>query len=360
MLAAILIVLDEEHFLPGCLSSLEGLVDEIVVVDTGSTDRSREIARSFGCKVIDFAWCDDFSAARNAAIDHASQGWMLYIDADERVRPADSHAIRQELDAPDLLAATVRFRPRTGCTDYREHRLLRRDPRIRFHGAMHEGYYADARRLVDAGVGRIGTSRLALDHLGYDGDQSHKLARNLRLLRKQILADPARVYLRWHLGSVLRDLGDPEAAEAAWVEGAALARQAGTRSGEAALCATELGWLAFTQGRDPAPAIAEGLALHPGNWSLLWLKGKHRLDMGDADGARPILEALASVDPDALVDEVAYDRRIFGAVPLAELAEDAFRRRDYAGSADLFARALHLAPDRLEYAVKERLARSRL
>src|SRR5688500_10397342 len=81
LLSASLIVRNEERFLEACLRSLAGRADEIVVVDTGSTDRSRDIARDLGARVLDHEWADDFSAARNAAIDAARGAWILYIDA---------------------------------------------------------------------------------------------------------------------------------------------------------------------------------------------------------------------------------------------------------------------------------------
>ena len=82
---AALIVRDEERFLAGCLASLAGRVDEIVVADTGSVDRTREIALEHGARLIEHRWADDFAAARNVALDAASGDWILYVDADERL-----------------------------------------------------------------------------------------------------------------------------------------------------------------------------------------------------------------------------------------------------------------------------------
>ncbi|MDR3466118.1 MAG: glycosyltransferase family 2 protein [Xanthobacteraceae bacterium] len=359
LISATMIVRDEEHFLPACLASIVDLVDEIVVVDTGSKDRSRDIARDFGARLVDFAWIDDFSAARNVAIEHARFDWMLYIDADERARPIDRTILARELDDPLLLAAKVQFRPRTGFTAYPEHRLIRRDPRIRFHGAMHETFLPDVTGLVEAGLGRIGTTTLTLDHVGYDGDQSHKLDRNLRLLLKQIAATPRRPYLRWHLGSVLHDLGRLDEAEASWREGARLAREMERPTEDAALCAVELAKLAVEAGRDPGEAIADGLKVHPGNWMLRWLGGKALLQRGAFEEARPVFEALAAIDPATLSDNMSYDARIFGAGALQELAEDAFARADYTESAALFGRALTRDPGRLELRAKHALASAR-
>ena len=80
-----LIVKNEEEFLPQCLESIKDVVDEIIVVDTGSTDRTVEIAKSFGAKVYHHAWENDFSKHRNQSIGYASSDWIFILDADEKV-----------------------------------------------------------------------------------------------------------------------------------------------------------------------------------------------------------------------------------------------------------------------------------
>ena len=78
-----MIVKNEEAFLEKCLLSVQGLVDEIVIVDTGSTDKTKEIALKFTSKVYDFEWCDNFAAARNESLKYATGDWILVLDADE-------------------------------------------------------------------------------------------------------------------------------------------------------------------------------------------------------------------------------------------------------------------------------------
>jgi glycosyltransferase involved in cell wall biosynthesis len=85
-ISAALIVRNEERYLEGCLASLAGQVDQIVVVDTGSTDNSTRIADDFSVKLLHWPWTGDFCAARNCALDAASGDWILYIDADVRLR----------------------------------------------------------------------------------------------------------------------------------------------------------------------------------------------------------------------------------------------------------------------------------
>src|SRR5262249_61212837 len=80
-----MIVRNEEKNLPECLACVRDLVDEMVVLDTGSTDRTKEIAREMGAKVFEFPWIDHFAAARNECLHRASGEWIFWLDADDRV-----------------------------------------------------------------------------------------------------------------------------------------------------------------------------------------------------------------------------------------------------------------------------------
>jgi hypothetical protein len=89
-----LIVRNEEAKLPACLESIAGIGGEIIVVDTGSTDRTKEVAVGFGAKVFDESWIDDFAAARNECIRHATGEWIFWLDADERVDEGNRDKLR--------------------------------------------------------------------------------------------------------------------------------------------------------------------------------------------------------------------------------------------------------------------------
>ena len=107
-----MIVKDEENNLPHCLASVAGLFDEIVVVDTGSTDRTREIAREFGARVFDFVWVDDFAAARNAALARATGDYAFWLDADDVIDPPEREKLARRCSSE---SAARRARPRTSC-----------------------------------------------------------------------------------------------------------------------------------------------------------------------------------------------------------------------------------------------------
>ena len=92
-----MIVKNEGHNLHRCLQSVQGFVNQIIVVDTGSEDNTVEIARSYGAEVHFFEWCDDFAAARNHSLSFATGDWILVLDADEKLVIGDREVILNEL-----------------------------------------------------------------------------------------------------------------------------------------------------------------------------------------------------------------------------------------------------------------------
>lgn len=211
LLAAVLVVRDEAEHLAACLAGLVGLVDEVVVYDTGSLDATVEVARSAGAVVHSGYWDDDFSRARNLGLELAHATWVLVLDADERVR-ADPAKLRALLSitTADVLAVTIHnVYPEELGGSYRHPgaRLLRRDA-VCYVGRVHE-----QPRSLRPGPGRTGQCPpevLEVEHLGY-ADAAvvrSKAARNaaiaraeLRRLRSARVVDPQR------LVKVLLDLG---------------------------------------------------------------------------------------------------------------------------------------------------------
>lgn len=352
--AAALIVQNEERFLSGCLESLQGRVDEIVVVDTGSQDDSRQIAAAFGARIVNRPWSGDFSAARNAGLDAVESDWVLYIDADERLGLPHGGGVACYID-PAALAQFVRFRPKTGYTRYREARLFRSDPRLRFAGQIHETMTPVLVDLSRREGLPILPSSVEIDHLGYDGDQSAKHARNLPLLERAVREQPGRIYYWHHLAETLAALGRPgEALEAAArglvaAEGDADEKQ----RADASMIFQTMARLQREQGQDPLALIERGLTLCPGDHGLRFLHARALLDAGRPQSALEDAELLRSVDPDDLNDGLlAFDRAIFGekACEIAALACLRLGRRQAA--ADWFAEAARLAPDANLYRLK--------
>jgi glycosyltransferase involved in cell wall biosynthesis len=357
--SATLIVRDEAHVLGACLDSLQQVVDEIIVVDTGSTDHTVELASGYGARTFRFAWCDDFSAARNFAIEQASCPWFLYIDADERVRGGDRESLWAVLSAKHAIAARVRFHPRTGFTAYREYRLYRRDPRLRFEGVVHETLLPRIRRLVADEGATIVDCDLTIDHVGYDGPQTHKAKLYRRLLAAAIEADPGRIYLWWHLGCVHSELGDIEQAEAHWRNGLDLARNLGPKNGDDCLCQIELIKLELSRGGDAATLIDEARRFRPDNHLLQWLEAKSLMRRGCFGDAAKLFAGLAEIDAESLVAENAYDKRIFGPVAAMQAGDCAFQAGNYGEAAGWYGVAERAAPGTVEFRSKRLLAQLR-
>ncbi|MBD2097067.1 tetratricopeptide repeat protein [Trichocoleus sp. FACHB-591] len=140
MLSLCMIVKNEEATLPHCLKSVQGVVDEMIVLDTGSSDRTPEIAKSFGAKVHSFEWSNDFSAARNESLKYVQGDWILVLDADERLAPGIVPALRQTIgsEQPYLLISLVRQEIGAEQSPYSlVSRLFRNHPDISFVRPYH-------------------------------------------------------------------------------------------------------------------------------------------------------------------------------------------------------------------------------
>lgn len=355
-LSAVLIVRDEESFLEGCLRSLAGHVDEIIVVDTGSKDRSREIASDLGARLFDYAWHDDFAAARNHSIDQATGEWLLYIDADERIVEYDAQTMDSLLADPACICYTVRFRPISGFTRYREYRLFRRRPDLRFRGSVHESLIPDIDTLLARGWAQ-GDSPMALDHHGYDGDMRRKHARNLPLLRARLERDPMHVYSWDQLGLTLLGLNDPEGAETTWRHAIEITRALPTKSESDSAPFLHLAHHLMDTGRDASALLSEALGLFPDHHALAWLRAKQYAEVGDYVSARPLFARLAALDPSQVeTARLAYDATIFGAEAHAALGFCAFQLGKFAESAEHYGRAEALAPGNIEFRAKHAIA----
>ena len=191
LISVSMIVKNEEKDLARCLTSVAPFADEIDVVDTGSSDRTVEIARSFGATIHHFTWCDDFAAARNFALDRTHGEWVLHIDADEVAVVADPAALRAELAGQPEHVLFMRTPLRNPVPDgmgydvYGARRIYRKHPDVRWRRPIHECvYYVHGDRPEhDASC-----ANLMVDHDGYM-DQKVRLARgkntrNQRILKK--------------------------------------------------------------------------------------------------------------------------------------------------------------------------------
>lgn len=202
-----MIVKNEEKFLPQCLASVRDYVDELIVCDTGSTDRTIEIARSYGATVIEDPWRNDFSWSRNKSIEMATKRWILFMDADEELTEDSRSTLLALKNVPAHIDALyTRIVNRTD--DYRgsgdvSHHVIRVFPnteRIRFFGPIHEYPAIDGTQVSVEAVG----SSISLIHHGYVNSvvaERNKGQRNLEILLAATQSDPENAYHWYNLGT---------------------------------------------------------------------------------------------------------------------------------------------------------------
>ncbi|HEX3794256.1 MAG TPA: glycosyltransferase [Acidimicrobiales bacterium] len=359
-LSAALIVRDEERCMERCLRSIVDVVDEIVVVDTGSIDNTVAIAESFGARVLHYPWDGDFSAARNFGLDHVQGMWVLYIDADEYLRPISRETMANELgDATGHVSYRLRLRHRQGFTPYFEYRIWRNRPDIRFSGVIHESITPAIFRVSQAEGLEIGLADLLLEHDGYEGDQRHKHERNLPLLMEQIRNDPGRTYLWDHIGRIHHELGHSVEARDAWLKGVELVRRNGAR--EAADCLVYFDLMLDNASLHHADGdlVAEGRSLFPDNALIEWGCALMSMAGGDFEEVIRSVDRLLAISPERTARMgVGLNERITEewAFNVRGTAKFKLGRRDEAALD--FARAEAAAPEIEEYRVKRLLAQS--
>ncbi|MBT2290151.1 glycosyltransferase family 2 protein [Paenibacillus albidus] len=203
-----MIVKDEAEYLPKCLQSAAPIVDEIIIVDTGSTDDTVAIAESFGAKVIHMPWPNSFAAARNRSLEEATGDWILWLDADEAIDTEEAGKLK-ELLGRDLVRQQhiegIQFQFLNYTRDSVEtvplQRMIRNRPEYRFEGVIHEQILPSMQNShanctvgdVDIHVHHYGNLPEIL--LGKD-----KIRRNLNLLHQALSNDPKDTVPFYYLG----------------------------------------------------------------------------------------------------------------------------------------------------------------
>ncbi|MBD2325635.1 glycosyltransferase [Alkalinema sp. FACHB-956] len=253
-LSLCMIVKNEAANLPRCLDSVKDVVDEMIVLDTGSTDQTIAIAQSYGAKVYEFTWCDDFSAARNAALPYVTGEWVLVLDADEVLLPAivpalttaiqNSKAlvinlVRQEVGAPQapysLVSRLFRKhpaiyfqRPYHAMIDDSVETLLQQESHWEIINLpdiaiWHDGYQPEmiaardkwkkARTTMEGFLAQHPNDPYVCSKLGALYIQMGETTRGIELLQRGLQAETidvsTRYELHYHLGSVYQELQEP-------------------------------------------------------------------------------------------------------------------------------------------------------
>jgi hypothetical protein len=211
-----IIAKNEENRIEKCLSSLAPLGFEIIIVDTGSTDRTKEIASKYTEHVLDFVWCDDFSAARNFSLRAASNNWIFMMDCDEWIKEIDVEELnyfRKHLS--DSVGSVSRENlvtqngvPTLNNTDYTERFFDRR--LYHYTGIIHEQLTPIRGQEIKAYL-----LKTTILHTGYDMTQEERIAKNNRnytLLLKELEQNQDNPYLYYQLGKTCEIIEDFEKA----------------------------------------------------------------------------------------------------------------------------------------------------
>ncbi len=214
LLSLCMIVKNEADNLPRCLSSAKPYVNQIIVVDTGSTDHTIEIAQQYGAQVSHFTWCNDFAAARNFSLSQATGDWILVLDADEELVVNSKKAFNRLGTEPEVfLYALVRIETADQCdlSNFYVDRLFRNLPGMAYVGGFHENIRPPQEYLDQGWIGDL--PEVQIKHYGYDSagllDKAH---RNIAILEKMRQQQGLDLRLLSTLAAMYEEVGEQEQA----------------------------------------------------------------------------------------------------------------------------------------------------
>ena len=207
-LSLCMIVKDEEESLPTCLESIKDYVDEIIIVDTGSTDSTVEIAKRYNAKVYHHAWENSFSKARNYSLKYATCDWILIMDADEEIEMNDAYKLRETIrdDNVNLIYMPAFSKEKGGMNSsvYLIERVFKNNLDFHYEGIVHNTLKFS---------GRCKSENIVFYHYGYhldDEQMERKFTRTSTLLKEQIKDDPSNPMPHHYLAVAFlsRDMND--------------------------------------------------------------------------------------------------------------------------------------------------------
>jgi glycosyltransferase involved in cell wall biosynthesis len=295
-----MIVRNERPSLGATLESVRGLADEMIVVDTGSTDGTQDLARQLGASVVDALWTDDFSAARNVGLERASGQWILVLDADETLGAGARAEVRALIEAAPRAAFVliqVGLDPFGRPMRTPTIRLFPNDPGVRFEFPLHEQV---ERSLAQRGI-PVRQTAIEIRHSGYDSPRraAEKRIHYRQILEAALAQSPgdATVLHLWYLKAV-NLFENSEWREAAEAFATCIAKAPSPTANlvlfariRAAECLLQIGdWRAALGYLPEQP----GPQVHP---AALYFRARIATVRGDPDGARPWYEAILAAPP---------------------------------------------------------------
>lgn len=299
-----LIAKDEESSIAACIQSAADLVDEIILVDTGSGDRTMELAEKFNARIIPFAWNEDFAAARNFGLEQAAGEWILVLDADEVLEPVERESFIRLLDAVGVEGYffTIRSRLGNGEEEVSDQvvRLFKNNPLYRFDGAIHEQVVSSIKRY--SGDASLVLSGITILHTGYLQAKiiaKHKHQRNIGVIRRALAVTPEDPFLLYSLGIEFTQAGD--IARGNEFLTAALLRLTG-REGYFRHVITTLGMGLLETGEKErlAQFLDKAFIMFPGDPELCLIKGVMALQAGEWQAAADGLGRAAEAATDTI------------------------------------------------------------
>lgn len=325
-----LIVKNEQDYLERCVDSAREVVDEVVIVDTGSSDATPQMARRLADKYAEFPFQGDFSQARNKALSLATRDWVLFLDADEELPAASAQALPSVLtqaspEAGGMTLLRYNFFRNAGFYVTPELKLHRRHPEVRYERAINESLWGS--------IGRTGTevvgSGLILNHFGHCRSlvsREEKAARYLATFETETLRDPSDPFYPAFRALILRTLGRFDDARQ-------LADQARALAPKSPLINMFYGHVIRALGdADRTLAVYEhALSLAPEDPALLNMTGVALVEAGRPGEAADFFIAAGRVDP-----AFVHARINLGLVAQAQ--------ERWTDAADLFASALATNP----------------
>ena len=295
-----MIVKNEEASLPTCLTSVADLFHEIVIVDTGSTDRTIEVALGFGAQVHHFVWADDFSAARNEGLRHATGDWIFWLDGDEYLDAANRQRLRElfaRLGAENaayvmtqMCLAESALQGEAGPADkpIEQVRLFRNHPQIRWQHRVYEQILPAVRRLG----GALHKTSVVIQHPGYRDPLLHrrKIERNLMLAEREHRDHPDDPYVLYTLGVFQQKLGQP-AESLRYLQPCVNRRSAAATYGPKAHALLAQGYQQTGAPQQALAAYRAGRRQYPADGELICQEAMFLRAAGDQAGAEACLRA---------------------------------------------------------------------
>lgn len=327
-----MIVKNEENTLKNCLDSVKDFVSEIIIVDTGSKDRTVAIAECFGAVVRHFKWCNDFSAARNESIRGASSEWIMFLDADEVIARPDMERLMETLASTDAWGLEVQQRnysedtniygwqPVDGYAQCKGPgffispivRIFRNDPRLKFRNKVHEE--------IDSSIIELGKPvdrlRFPVHHYGYlKGDFALKRKRDmyLQLGIEQVKSNPDDPKPLYEVGRVHQHEGRYKEAESFFRKVIAL-------DPDYKIVFTNLGECLFKQGKvkEAIEACRESIRRVPNNENAYINLGHIVYTQGMMEPACALFRRAIEINPSSAA---AYNNLVITLIKVARHAE---------------------------------------